>query len=156
MSAIHLLIILFVFGLGGFFISLYFYPNLLFCFINIIINKPHVILKLGFFVLLLAVILFVLFYLINKAQYVKFVMKKNNYQVDTKLIKTYIDKYFEKILSSKFDVCVLPKDKLEIIATVDSLDNNEEFLLNIEEKIGELLSEHLNYQKEFIFTLKSK
>lgn len=158
-SAVHLVIVMLIFAIGSFFVTLYFYPNILFYFINLIVNKPHVILKVGFFILFLSVVLFVVFYMINKAQYVKFTMEKNKYHVDSKFIKNYIEKYLKATYpkkKNKIDICVLPKDKLEIIATVDSLDDQKEFLLNIEEKIGKLLSEHLNYQKDFIFTLKSK
>ncbi len=159
MSAIHLLITMLIFAIGFFFVTLYFYPNILFYFVNHIIDKPQVILKLGFFTLLLALVLFSIFYIINKAQYVKFTMEKNKFHIDSKLIKTYIEKYLESTFpdkKSKFEICVLPKEKLEIIATVDCLDDQKEFLLNIEKKIGELLLKQLNYQKDFIFTLKSK
>jgi len=159
MSALHLIIVLCIFIMGSFFITLYFYPNLLFYFINLIINKPQLILKIGFSTLSLALILFVIFYMINKAQYLKFTMKKNKYDIDTRLIQSYIEKYLESAFpdkKNKFEICVLPKEKLEIIAIVDSLDNQKDFLLNIEEKIGKLLLEHLNYKKNFVFTLKAK
>jgi len=158
-SALHLIIVLFVFAIGAFFVMVYFNPKLLMLFVDIIINKPGIILKIGFSALFLSCLLFTGFYFINKAQYVKFSMKKNKYQVDTDLIKSYLEKYFKTSfpkVKNKLEVNTLPKDKIEIIATVETLDNQKEFLLNIEEKIGKLLSEHLDYQKEFIFTLKSR
>jgi len=158
-SALHLIIVMFVFAIGAFFVAIYFYPKLLFLFVELIINKPGIILKIGFSSLLLSGLLFFGFYFINKAQYIKFSMKRNNFQVDTTLIKSSIEKYFKNAypkMNNKLEVNVIPKDKLEIIATVDSLDNQKEFLLNIEDKVGKLLSEHLDYQKEFVFTIKSR
>lgn len=159
MSALHLIIVLLIFSLGSFFLALYFFPNIFFSFINLIINNPELILKIGLFTLSMAIIFLVVFYMINKAQYVKFVMEKNKYHINSDLIKSYIEKYLENSypnIKNKIEVIILPKDKLEIIATVDSLDVQKEFLLDVEERVGNLLATHLNYHKDFIFTLKSK
>lgn len=159
MSALHLVVIMLVFGIGAFFLAMYFYPNTLFFFINLIINQPQIILKIGLFSLILALLLFIVFYMINKARYLKFNMKGNKYCVDSGLIRTIIERFLKNSYpdkKNKLEICVLPKNKLEIIATVDSLDGQKEFLLDIENKIGKLLSDQLNYHKDFIFTLKSK
>lgn len=159
LSALHLIIVMLIFSIGSFFVILYFYPAIFFSFINLIINNPEVVLKAGFFTLVLAFILFIVFYMINKAQYVKFTMERNKFLVNSNLIKDYIEKYLQASYptkKNKLEVCVHSKDKLEIIASVDSLDYQKEFLLDIEKKIGKLLSEHFNYRDDFIFTLKSK
>ncbi len=155
-SAIHLMFLMLITSIGSFFIMLYFKPKLIESFINYILENTDIVLKIGFFILTLALILFISFYQLHKKQYLKILMKKTRSDVDTKLIKNYIEKYFETIYSDKkkFQVDVDAKDKLQIIASVESLNDKKEFLLNMEEKIGKLLLEHLNYDKEFIFTLK--
>lgn len=159
MSAIHLVIVMLIFSIGAFFVTLYFYPSIFLNFVNLIIDNPERILEIGFIILFLSLILFTFFYVVNKAQYVKFTMDKNKYHINSKLIKDYIEKYLEKAYpdkKNKLEINVLPKNKLEIIATVDSLDYQKDFLKNVEKKIGKLLSEKLNYDNDFIFTLKSK
>lgn len=158
MSALHLMIVLLIFTLGSFFVTLYFYPNILFYSVNLIIDQPQLILKIGFSILILSLFLFVVFYMINKAQYLKFSIEKNKYHIDSKLIKNMLEKSLEETCFSKknkFEINVLPKDKLEITATVDSLDE-QEYLSDIEDKIRGFLLKQLNYQNDFIFTLKSK
>ncbi|NGX33736.1 MAG: hypothetical protein K1060chlam1_00077 [Candidatus Anoxychlamydiales bacterium] len=158
-SAIHLVFMMLIFAIGSFFVMLYFKPEFIEIFINFMLENTDIVLKIGLFTLSLAFILFISFYQLHKKQYLKVLMKKNKTDIDTKLIKNYIEKYFERIYPDKknnFQVNVDVKDKLEIIARVDNLDNKKEFLLNIEEKIGKLLLDHLNYDKEFIFTLKEK
>lgn len=158
-SAIHLVFMMLIAFVGSFFVMLYFRPLFIESFINFMLENTDVVLKIGLFTLALAFILFISFYQLHKKQYLKISMKKNRSEVDTKLILSYIEKYFESIYpdnKNSFQVNVDLKDKLEIIARVDSLDNKNDFLLNIEEKIGKFLLEHLNYDKEFIFTLKEK
>src|SRR3990167_7481973 len=93
MSALHLVILMLIFGMGAFFVTLYFYPNILFFCINLIIDQPQLILKIGFSVLILAAMLFFVFYMINKTQYLKFNMERNRCYVDSKVVKTLIEKY---------------------------------------------------------------
>ncbi|NGX41312.1 MAG: hypothetical protein KR126chlam4_01151 [Candidatus Anoxychlamydiales bacterium] len=158
-SAIHLVFMMLILSVGSFFVMLYYKPQFIEFFINYMLENPEIVLKIGLFTLAAAFILFISFYQLHKKQYLKVLMKKNKTDVDTKLIRNYIEKYFESIYPDKknrFQVNVDVKDKLEIIARIDSLDDKKEFLLNIEEKIGKLLLEHLDYDKEFIFTLKEK
>ncbi|NGX32692.1 MAG: hypothetical protein K1060chlam4_00742 [Candidatus Anoxychlamydiales bacterium] len=158
-SAIHLVFMMLIISVGSFFIMLYYKQELIESFINYMLDSPEIVLKIGLFTLASAFILFISFYQLHKKQYLKVLMKKNKTDVDTKLIRNYIEKYFESIYPDKknrVQVNVDAKDKLEIIAKVDSLDDKKEFLLNIEEKIGKLLLEHLDYDKEFIFTIKEK
>lgn len=159
MSALHLLIIFLIFGIGSFFVTLYFYPNILLYFINLLISQPQLILKVGAFSLLLALTLVIVFYMINKKQYLKFIMEKHQIHIDSNLIRALVEKYLETSYpdtKNKLEICILPKDKLEIIATVDSLDVQKDLLSELEKKIGKLLSKHLNYEKDFVFTLKSR
>jgi ABC-type multidrug transport system fused ATPase/permease subunit len=156
-SAIHLLVFLLVLMFGLFFVFLYFNFDTVHYYMNYAINNPDILLKLGSVTLALALILFVSFYYLNKAQYLKISMKNNTSEINTRLIRSYIEAYFEENfddIKHKIEVNVINNDKLHIIALVDSLDDKKEFLLNIEEKIGKLLLDHLNYDKEFIFTLK--
>lgn len=158
-SAIHLVFMMLIFAIGSFFVMLYFKPEMISLFTDFITENTQVILKIGLFTLGLALLLFICFYQLHKKQYLKIAMKKNRSDIDTKLIQKYIEKYFDSIYPGKknyFQVNVDTKDKLEIIANVESLDDKKELLLNIEEKIGKLLLEHLDYDKEFIFTLKEK
>jgi hypothetical protein len=156
MSAIHLIIIMLIFGMGAFFLTLYFFPGILFYFINLLMNNPKLIFKIGFSTLFLSFVLFGFFYMINKAQYLKFTIEKNKFRIDSSLIKSYIERFMDPDNKKSLEVNVLPKDKLEITATVDAEDIQKEFLLNIEQKVGRLLAEQLNYKKDFIFTLKLK
>jgi len=158
-SAIHLVFMMLIISVGSFFVMLYFKPEFIEFFINYMLENPEIVLKIGLFTLASSLILFILFYQLHKKQYLKILMKKNKTFVDTTLIRNCVEKYFDNIYPDKkhnFQVNVDVKDKLEIIAKVDSLDNKKEFLLNIEEKIGKLLLEHLDYDKEFIFTIKEK
>ncbi|NGX49772.1 MAG: hypothetical protein K940chlam5_01376 [Candidatus Anoxychlamydiales bacterium] len=158
-SAIHLVFMMLIISVGSFFIMLYYKQELIESFINYMLESPEIVLKIGLFTLASALILFISFCQLHKKQYLKVLMKKNKTDVDTKLIRNYIEKYFDGIYPDKknrVQVNVDAKDKLEIIAKVDSLDDKKDFLLNIEEKIGKLLLEHLDYDKEFIFTIKEK
>lgn len=158
-SAFHLIVVLMVLTMGAFFITIAIYPKLFLYFVDLLINNPQIILYTGGVIFSLGILLFICFYFIYKAQYLKFIMERKKTSVDTKLIENYIKKYFQNIYpedKNDFQVSVDFKDKLEITTTVDVLEDQKEFLLNIEEKIGKLLSEHLDYQKEFIFTLKAR
>ena len=158
-SALHLIIVLFTGALGAFFVMLYFSPKLIYFFIDTITEEPQIFLKIGLYISLVAISLFVCFYYMHKSQYIKLSMKKNKTSINTKLIQTLLEKYFQNIYpknKNKLKVSVDENEKLEIIATVDALENQDSFLLNIEEKIGQLLIDHLDYQKDFIFTLKSR
>lgn len=159
MSAIHLLIVILIFAIGSFFVALYFYQNILFDFVNRAVEKPDLFLTMGLFTIFLAIVLFAFFYFVNKGQYMKFIMGKNKFHIDAMLIKTYIEKYLQTTYpgkKNKFEVYILPENKLEIVANVSSLDNQKDFLLNAEKKISKLLYENFDYENDFIFTLKSK
>ena len=158
-SAIHLIFLMFIAALGSFFIVLYLKPNFVHFFVDYINLNPQIFLKIGLITLASALLLFICLYQLHKTQYLKLNMKKNRSDVNTEIIKSYLEKYFENIFPEKknnLEVTVLPKEKLEIIASVDSLENQKQFLLDIEDKIGKLLIDHLNYDKEFIFTLKER
>jgi len=158
-SAMHLIVFLFTFALGSFFIMLYFSPKLIYSFVYAITDEPQIFLKIGFYTLILSAFLFIAFYHMHKSQYLKFSMNNKKTAVSTKLIQKLLVSYFKNIYpnkKTKLKVVVDEKEKLEIIATVDNLENQKDFLINIEEKIGKLLLDHLNYQKDFIFTLKSR
>jgi len=159
-SAVHLITILLIFALGFFLIFIYLDSRCLNFFLDLVINKPYVFFKMGYLTLSLGFGLFLSFFAIYKAQYIKFSLNGNNNKcfVNTNLVQKNLIKYFENIypdFKKNLKVCLTSNNKLEIIATVKSLENQEEFVLDMEDKIKKLLADQLNYQEEFIFTLRT-
>ena len=158
-SAFHLIIVLFTFALGALFVMLYFKSQLVYFLIDNITDEPQIFLKIGFYILIFSTFLFICFYYMHKSQYLKFSMQTNKTSINIKLVQNLLEKYFKNTYpdkKNKLKVSLDENEKLEIIATVDSLENREDFLINIEEKISKILLDHLDYQKDFIFTLKSR
>jgi hypothetical protein len=158
-SALNLLIVLFLLAMGVFFLLIYFSPNFLIAFVNLLTNKPKIILEVALLIISFAILSFVAFYFINKVQYIKFSLQNSRCLININLIQSYLEKYFNFVYPNQkndLKVCIDEKNKLDIILNVDSLDNKQEYLLNLEDTIGKILSDQLNYHKEFTLTLKTK
>ncbi len=161
LSAIHLMVLILTILLGSIFSLGYIYPDIMDAFVKMIIEKPESVLKIGLIFLSLSFLLFITFYLMHRKKYFNVEMSPNISQIDTKVIKSYIEKHLKKMYPKKLTVSkveILSNNKLEIVATMKKIDpsSQEDVLINIEEKIGKLLLEHLNYRKEFILTLNLK
>ncbi|MBN2479697.1 MAG: hypothetical protein JXA94_05670 [Parachlamydiales bacterium] len=161
-SAVHLVILLFVVFVGVFFVSLFYASNYLNYFIDILSNKPQVLLTLGIIILSFSLLLFLLFYVMHKNQYLKIKMKPfQKVSIDTNVIRSYIEDFLKNSYPKNNVNCLvsmIPDNKLEIIANFDKGASliKKDFLLHLELQIGKLLSDQLNYHSEFIFTLNMK
>ncbi len=160
LSAVHLFLTLITASVGVCFIILPNAPKLIFYMSEIIANRSDLLVKFGIFLLGMAFLLGLGFYALYKTRYLKINMKPHSLDIDTKIIATYIEKYFKSKypeLQVDLEVDILSNDNLEVIAKISSeIEDKKMFLLDMESKIGKMLSSHLNYQKNFVFTLKNK
>jgi hypothetical protein len=159
-SALHLFVILIMLSFSFVLMAIPYSEQLSSIIRNSFESNPFIFFKIGIFLLVFTSILFLSFYLIYKKKFLKINMKKNKIDVDLKIISKYIEDYLKKSFKNSFlssDVNLTLNKKLEIIASFSSLnDQNNKTLLEVEQNIGKILFDQLNYDKEFIFTINSK
>ncbi|NGX56234.1 MAG: hypothetical protein K1060chlam5_00471 [Candidatus Anoxychlamydiales bacterium] len=158
-SALNLLVSLMILSLGMFFVSIPYIQSLQVFLVDILDKNSFIFLKIGLFFIVVSVFLIFSFYFIYKKQFIKINMKRNKTDIDTKIIASYIEEYLKKKYQNTYistHINVLLNKKLEIIANFSAVkDQNNESLLEIEENIGKILFDQLNYEKEFVFTLNT-
>jgi hypothetical protein len=157
-SAIHLVLVFLILGVGAFLVSLPWAPFFCYLFANLLIYSPEILFAGGVFFLLIGLLMLFGFYAIYKQRYLRIKMLPYPFEINPNLLTKYFHEYFLKTFPGKsfqFDVEVLSKQRLEITLLSPPMlaDEIEPFLKKIEKEIGKILSHEFSYHKEFVLNL---
>jgi hypothetical protein len=158
-SALHLFVILIMLSFSFVLMAIPYSEQLLLIIKNSLENNPFIFFQIGIFLFIFTSILFLSFFFLYRKNFIKIKMQKNKIDVDLKIISKYIEDYLKQKYKNSFlssDINLNINKKLEIIASFSSInDQNKESLLEIENNIGKILFDQLNYDKDFVFTINS-
>ena len=157
-SAIQFLMIVVLFSVGGIFLALYFQPqfseNL-----AVWILKPNAhFLVLGALTLGLALLLFIVFSMMHRDQFLRIKMKKSHFFIDESLVRSAILRFWDEEFPEreKPQDIYFAREKIEVITQLPKSENIEQTLSEIEERLGNMLSDQFGYQKQFFVSVRRK
>lgn len=151
-SAVHFLLIIALFCIGGAFLGLHFLPEVQAQLAGWILKGGESFFFLGCLVLGVAFFLTICFWAMQRSSYIRVVMKKNVFSSDEALIQKMVRQYWREEFPSQkgpIDVYVARK-RVEIKMAMP--EEGEKSFAEIEERLGALLSNQLGYEKEFFVT----
>ncbi len=159
LSAIHLLLTLFLGILGVFIAILPAAPRLCQVVGEILTGDKMALYAYvtGGSLILFAIALMIGFHQLFKKRYYKVLMKGSQVLVDESIIKEYVRNYWVDLFHKKdalVEVVVGHKQNIEVIAEIPVSEENG-LLERIENELGVLLARKLGYEKEFTLTIVS-
>lgn len=162
-SAIHFLVVVFVFGVGIFFLFLPKSLDLRLHLSRILSEEPQLFSWIGLICLALGIALFTALFATHRGSYYKVKMKQNELSIDLDLVRELGQNYWNELFpgrESLVKVSLCPKkDTLEFTAQIpaDAVgEDQSETLERIENELGERLASYLGYNRDFQVTLLLK
>ncbi|MBI5274728.1 MAG: hypothetical protein HY860_06735 [Chlamydiales bacterium] len=158
-SAAHLFVVFLLVGMGSLFLALPHFKEIQFSVVHFVLNEPQVFTKLGIVFTSFGVLLFGLFYFLNRKRYFQIKMKHSKALVDEAIIKEYITDYWQEAfptLHSTLDIVIHPNQKIEVItASFPDIDDElkEDVFHRIQAELNVLLARRIGYEKDFTLTI---
>ena len=160
-SALHLLVILFCFGLSIFSLALPFRPDLRLVGATWLQEAPQQLYWIGGYFALAGLFFLSSFYLLGRGKVLRISMGTPGITYDRKILKCIVNEFFANHFPQtalKAEVAFLPKEELEFSMEFPPLKEEEqkELLESIEQKLTVLLRDRFGYEKPFTLALKRR
>lgn len=157
-SAVHLFVVLFILGVGVFFLLLPGSVAFRLALEQILVNEAAMLAKIGLVITFFGVLLLVGFYVLNRKKYITLRMNGSKTLIDEAIIRDYLSQYWKEVFPHHdiySEVVLHFPQKLEIIAQLPSMreEDKEHLLLRIQNELSVLLARKLGYEKEFFLTI---
>ena len=152
-SAIQFFIIAALFGTGAAFFGLHALPEIRHTVANWILSPGCSFLLLGFLITGITLLLGISFCVMQRGSFIRIAMKKGSFSIHEALVRKAIHQFWrEEYPEEKEPTDVYcSHQKIEIIT-----EDGEQDLEAVEEKLGQFLSKHLGYEKEYFISLIKK
>lgn len=157
-SAIHFLVVIFVFSVGIFFLFLPKSHHLRDYLYQTLAVEPQRFAWVGLICLAVACMLFAALFSTHRGSYYKVKMDGHDLSIDMHLVKQYAQKYWEKIFPGhdvSVTVSLCPKKRLLQFTAEVPADAGDK-LEAIEREFGDILRQYLGYDQPFLVTLLIK
>lgn len=157
-SAVHLFVVLFIVGVGVFFLLL---PNSIafrLTLEQLLVSDTSLFAKIGIGITCFGVLLLVGFYILNKKNYLTFKINGSRILIDEAIIQDYLKQYWREVFPHHdiySEVVFHFPQKLEIVAQLPKMNEEEKthLLLRMQNELSVLLARKLGYEKEFFLTI---
>lgn len=158
-SAVHFLVTVALFFLGGFLIALKWAPSVRFKLSSFFTDRPDLFIPLGAVLLVMGLTLLIGFTLMYRGSYYRLAMR--GAEVDVALLRTAMESYWKTVFPQEeltTEVFLHKDQKIELVAEIPKLPEEERLVLlaNVEKEIGDLLARQLGYKREFLITVVVK
>jgi hypothetical protein len=160
-SAVQFVFVVILFLLGGFFIGLKHAPLLCSIVARFFSEQAKGLTVIGYALVGCAFLLLCGFYAMNRRMYYQVKMKGARCEVDSQLIRSYVQGYWNEIFpdqSCQTDVLLHVNQQIEVFAEMPGLPIQEQQVLlsQIEVELGSLLARTFGYHRDFLVTVVLK
>jgi hypothetical protein len=146
---------------GTFLIALSLVPRVEMVVSSFFSDHPELPLLFGIIMLSLGIFLFIAFYARNRGQYYTVNMSPHEVTIDTSIIRTYAEIYWQTHFpgdKTQIEVLLHKNQKIELIAEMPNVpfESQRLFLERAERELGVILAEKFSYQRAFLVTFVTK
>lgn len=157
-SAVHLFVVLFILGIGLFFLLLPSSVAFRLALESLLISDTPIFARIGVTITFFGILLLVGFYVLNRKKYLTLKMNGSKILIDEAVIRDYLSHYWKEVFPYHeiFSEVVLHfPQKIEIIAQLPAMsgEEREHLLLRMQNELSVLLARKLGYEKEFFLTI---
>jgi hypothetical protein len=157
LSALHFIIVAFLFLVGLFFLIASNDTYLCLLWHKFTEGASSCFLSIGAGLVLFSVLLGVSFFILYKKRFYQVKFAPYRAEVDKSVIHSYVSECMKEVipLSSSFEVMILKDQSIQIAARLPSshIDHHEVWLEEIEKRLSATFFHQLGYKKELIFTV---